>query len=72
MQSSNWVDIRKLAEILGFNVETLRRGCASNKYINRYIKSGKYKNYEIDITSLPESYLKKINEDIKKRGNILS
>ena len=36
MRVSNWVDIKELAEILGFNVETLRRACVNNKYINRF------------------------------------
>lgn len=70
MQSSNWVDIKKLAEILGFNVETLRRGCANNKYINRFVKSGKYKNYEIDITSLPDKYIKKFNQYLNKDNHL--
>lgn len=70
MQSSNWVDIKKLAEILGFNVETLRRKCANNLYINRFVKSGKYKNYEIDITSLPDKYIKKFNQYLNKDNNL--
>ena len=70
MQNSNWVDINKLAEILGFNVETLRRSCANNKYINRFKKSGKYKHYEIDITSLPENYLNKYNKYFEKNNNL--
>ena len=71
MQNSNWVDINKLAEILGFNVETLRRSCANNKYINRFKKSGKYKHYEIDITSLPKNYLNKYSKYIEKDNNFL-
>ena len=70
MQNSNWVDINKLAEILGFNVETLRRSCANNKYINRFKKSGKYKHYEIDITSLPKNYLNKYNKYFEKDNNL--
>ncbi|MBR6127851.1 hypothetical protein IKQ21_09220, partial [bacterium] len=71
MLNSNWVDINKLAEILGFNVETLRRSCANNKYINRFKKSGKYKHYEIDITSLPKNYLNKYNKYFEKDNNYL-
>jgi len=71
MQNSNWVDINKLAEILGFNVETLRRSCANNKYINRFKKSGKYKHYEIDITSLPENYLNKYYKYFEKDNNFI-
>ena len=70
MLNSNWVDINKLAEILGFNVETLRRSCANNKYINRFKKSGKYKHYEIDITSLPKNYLNKYNKYFEKDNNL--
>ena len=62
MNNSEWVDIKMLADALGFKTETLRRGCASEKYVCRFKKSGKYKNYEIAISSLPSAYLKKYNK----------
>ena len=68
---SNWVDIKELANILNFNVETLRRACVNNKYISRFERCGKYKNYEIDITSLPKKYLNKyFNFTNKKNKNL--
>ena len=35
MNNSEWVDIKILADALGFKTETLRRGCASEKYVCR-------------------------------------
>ena len=71
MNNSEWVDIKILADALGFKTETLRRGCASEKYVCRFKKSGKYKNYEIAISSLPSAYLKKYNNFINKQNNCL-
>lgn len=61
MQNSKWVDLKELAKILEIKSETLRRGCVSNKYICRFIKTGKFKHYEIEISSLPPNYQKKYN-----------
>ena len=71
MQKAQWVDIKELAQALGFKIETLRRGCVSDKYISRFVKSGKYKNYEIDIASLPEKYLKKYNYILNNKNKNL-
>lgn len=67
MQNSEWVDIKILADVLGFKTETLRRGCAANKYVCRYKKSGKYKLYEILISSLPSAYFKKYNNLVNSK-----
>ena len=64
MNNSEWVDLKKLAKILKCKTETLRRGCVSGRYTCRFEKSGKFKNYEILLSSLPARYLKLFNDFI--------
>ena len=67
MDNSKWVDLIELSKILDINSETLRRNCVSKKYVSRFTKKGKYKFYEIELSSLPISYQKIYNKfyDIK-------
>ncbi len=58
MNKSEWVDLIELARILKCKTETLRRGCVSGRYICRSEKNGKFKKYEILLSSLPARYLK--------------
>ena len=62
MKNSEWVDLQELARILKCKTETLRRGCVSGRYTCRFSKSGKFKNYEILLSSLPARYLKAFND----------
>ena len=69
MKNSEWVDLQELARILKCKTETLRRGCVSGRYTCRFSKSGKFKNYEILLSSLPARYLKAFNDFNSPKSN---
>lgn len=56
MNKAIWIDIEDLSKILGVLKETLRRNCLSDRYVFKVRKSGKNKNYQILISSLPQKY----------------
>ena len=57
----NWININELSDILKVLKETLRRNCLSNKYIFKVYKTGKFKNYQVLLSSLPQNYQDKYN-----------
>ena len=69
MCNPEWIELKKLAVILGCKEETLRRNCVAKKYICRFNQSGKFKKYEIDINSLPEKDLLKYQKKLSKLNN---
>ena len=61
MNEENWININELSDILEVLKETLRRNCLSNKYIFKVYKTGKFKNYQVLLSSLPQNYQDKYN-----------
>ncbi len=71
MIKENWVDINKLSDILGVLKETLRRNCLASKYIFKTQKAGKYKHYQILVSSLPQEYQDKYTNFLTPKDNCL-
>lgn len=69
MNKGNWVDINKLSDILGVLKETLRRNCLTNKYVYRVQKTGKFKHYQILITSLSQAHQEKYINELEPKNN---
>src|SRR5574344_629664 len=71
MNNEKWVDINNLSDILGVLKETLRRNCLAYKYIFKTQKAGKFKHYQILVSSLPLEYQDKYNKFLVPNDNNL-
>ncbi len=71
MIKENWVDINKLSDILGVLKETLRRNCLASKYIYKTQTAGKYKHYQILVSSLPQEYQDRYTNFLTPKDNEL-
>lgn len=69
MNKAIWIDIEELSSILGVLKETLRRNCLADKYMFKFSKAGKSKNYQILISSLPQKYQDKYYRKIDSINN---
>lgn len=68
MKEKNWINIEELSNITGVLKETLRRNCLSDKYIYKVNKNGKFKNYQILISSLPNKFQDKYYSKLPHHG----
>ena len=72
MKNSEWVDLKELANAIKCKPETLRRSCVSGRYTCRFNKNGKYKIYEILLSSLPDKLINKYLERHNPKNRELS
>ena len=55
MSNEIWLTIEEVRELTQEVKETVRRKCKRSEYYCIYDKKGKYKNYLINLDSLPEA-----------------
>ncbi len=67
MQTDAWLTIDEVCSLSGEKRETVRRKCKREEYISKFTKQGKFKNYYILLSSLPEEYQEKYLQIMKSK-----
>ena len=66
-----WLSANEACELLGISVETLRRNCKAGKFVSLSKKSGKFKKYNVLLSSLPEKAQDKYYSNLQTKEDAL-